>query len=713
MLPTLALVWLLLTGNALAQPAGRLVRVALPISDSGTSETQIKRAIGRAIAELPKGAERPVLVLEFVPGKSEFGLGTDFGRALELARHLSSRELAQVKTVAFIPRAIKGHGVLVAMACEEIVMAPDAEMGEAALDEPSPDTVDPAVLAGYKQIADRRRTIPASVAIGFIDRDAEVLKVETAVSSQFVLRSELAALQEQQPVVSEVVIKRAGELGKFTGREGRELGFVKFLAADRRALAAALGIPQTVLEDDPAAGGEWQPIVVPLKGPIRGAQVTRVERMIDDRIRDNGVNFICVLIDSPGGSPEDSMRLASVLAELDPSTVRTVAFVPREARGDAALVALACDQLVMGENAVLGGGGAANLDDEQDIALVRETIREHLSPKKGRYWSLAAALIDPEMKVYRYTRKADGRVEYFAPEEVTELADADDWQQGDELTRPNMALKLRGKQAAEMGLARHLADDFQAFKQLYGLESDPDLVEPGWADYLIDRLASPSVGWLFLLVGLAALYAEVQSPGIGLGGFVATVAFTLFFWNRFFEGTAGWLEVMLFVAGLCSVLVEIFVLPGTVIFGLGGGLLILSSLILASQTFVFPHNEYQWSQLQNSMVSLLLVCVGLGVAVAVIRRYLPHAPWASGMLLDPPSGEELEQMSVRESIVDFRHLVGQQGTTTTPLVPSGKARFDGKAVDVIADGEMIERGQPVEVTSVQGNRVMVKSVRSS
>jgi membrane-bound ClpP family serine protease len=34
-------------------------------------------------------------------------------------------------------------------------------------------------------------------------------------------------------------------------------------------------------------------------------------------------------------------------------------------------------------------------------------------------------------------------------------------------------------------------------------------------------------------------------------------------------------------------------------------------------------------------------------------------------------------------------------------------------VDVIADGEMIERGQPVEVTSVQGNRVMVKSVRSS
>src|SRR5690606_29522877 len=125
---------------------------------------------------------------------------------------------------------------------------------------------------------------------------------------------------------------------------------------------------------------------------------------------------------------------------------------------------------------------------------------------------------------------------------------------------------------------------------------------------------------LLLFVGLAALYAEIQAPGIGLGGFIAGVCFLLFFWNRFFEGTAGWLEVFLFIGGICCVLIEIFILPGVAVFGLGGGLLILSSLILASQTFVLPHNEYQWDQLQNSLVSLLGVFIGLGIAVALMQR---------------------------------------------------------------------------------------------
>ena len=43
--------------------------------------------------------------------------------------------MAGVKTVAYIPQTIKGHGVLVALACEEIVMNPEAELGEAGVDE--------------------------------------------------------------------------------------------------------------------------------------------------------------------------------------------------------------------------------------------------------------------------------------------------------------------------------------------------------------------------------------------------------------------------------------------------------------------------------------------------------------------------------------------------------------------------------------------------
>lgn len=688
-------------------PAGRLIRIALPLGEN--SDAEIKRAIQRAVSELPKGADRPVLVLEFLPEKGKFGEGTDFGRALELAKYLSSRDLAAVKTVAYVPRSIKGHGVLAVMACEEIVMAADAELGEAGIDERAEEGADPTVLAGYKQIADRRRTIPPQVALGMIDKDVEVLKVETEVSPEYVLRSELPELKKEHTIQSETVLKGAGELGKFSGRQGRELGFVKYLAADRDTLAKALSLPREALEDDPSSGGEWSSLLVRIRGPVSGAMVSQIERKIEDSIRSGEDNFICILIDSPGGSPEDSMSLASTLADLDRAKVRTVAFIPREARSDAAIIALACDQIVMGEKAVIGGSGAADLDERAEIDVAKDFLRESLAPGKARGWSLGAAMIDPEVKVFRYTREGDGRVEYYSPEEVESLPDAKEWSKGDELTGGRGPLKLRGDRAQEIGLARHLASDLGAFKRIYGLEQDPKLIEPGWADYLIDRLASPGVGWLLLLVGIAALYAEIQAPGIGLGGFISGVCFLLFFWNRFLEGTAGWLEVVLFVGGVCCVLIEIFVLPGVMIFGLGGGLMVLASLILASQTFVLPHNDYQWDQLQGSLLSLMAVFAGVVAAIALMRRYLPHTPWVSSMLLEPPSGAELQSIAERESLVDFRHLLGKEGVATTPLIPSGKARVEGQLVDVTADGEVIERGQNVVVTAVQGNRVVVKS----
>ena len=59
-------------------------------------------------------------------------------------------------------------------------------------------------------------------------------------------------------------------------------------------------------------------------------------------------------------------------------------------------------------------------------------------------------------------------------------------------------------------------------------------------------------------------------PDVGprsVGGLIALLCFALFFWSRFLGGTAGWLEVVLFVSGMTFLLAEIFVIPGTGIAG--------------------------------------------------------------------------------------------------------------------------------------------------
>ncbi len=684
----------------------RLIRIPLPIT--GSADTQVKRAVRKSLAEMPRGKQRGVLVFEFASSENQSGRGSDFGRALELAQFLSSREASAAKTVAYIPGRLKGHAVLVAMACEEIIMAPEATIGEAGIDQPPEEPVDATQRSGYQDIADRRRTIPGEVALGMLDKDVEVLKVETEVSPEFVLARNLDELKKKHTITSQEVIKHPSELANFTGRKARELGFVKYLAADRQALARALSLPPGALEDDPSLVGDWHPVRVALKGPITPQSTARVQRAMNDLIRDDGANFICLSIDSPGGSLQDSINLANFLADLDSTKVRTVAYVPAEARSDAALVAMACDQLVMHPKAVLGGSGAVEFSPDE-IQLASETVRENIAPRKKRSWSLIAALIDPHLEVVRYTHRGDASVDYFSDAELKSQADPQSWTRDDQVTRPGTPLLVRGEPAHELGLAQHVVNDFTAFKQLYGLEDELVMAEPGWADYLIDALAAPAVAWLLLLIGGAALYAELQAPGIGIGGFVAGLCFLLYFWSRHLEGTAGWLEVLLFAAGVCCILLELFVLPGSTIFGLGGGALVIVALILASQTFVLPRNEYQMAQLQNSLLGLLGVGAGIVALAMIMHRYLPHTPLFSHMMLEPPSDAELEVISHREALVDFEHLLGRRGVATTQLTPSGKARFGNELIDVIADGEVISRGGAVVVVEVHGNRVVVRS----
>ena len=137
-------------------------------------------------------------------------------------------------------------------------------------------------------------------------------------------------------------------------------------------------------------------------------------------------------------------------------------------------------------------------------------------------------------------------------------------------------IRLTGQAAEPLGLVTHLVDSFGGLRDVYALAGDIPFAEPRWSDTLLDALASPSLAWLLLLIGGAGLYIELHTPGLGFGGFVAMVAFIIYFWSQYLHGTAGWLEVMLFAAGVFCIAAEIFVLPGFGVLGLGGGLLVIS-----------------------------------------------------------------------------------------------------------------------------------------
>lgn len=176
---------------------GHTIRVTLPIA--GQTVERVQQFVKRAVENAQADKQRLVLIFDFevLPDQAEYGRGSDFGAALSLAEFLTGEDLNDVHTVAYIPQTIKGHAVLVALACDEVIMAKDAKLGQAGADDRA---ITETRRANYKEIANRRKTIPAEVALWLLDPKQEVLVVETAVSREFVTPAELAALEKRQAI---------------------------------------------------------------------------------------------------------------------------------------------------------------------------------------------------------------------------------------------------------------------------------------------------------------------------------------------------------------------------------------------------------------------------------------------------------------------------------------------------------------------------------
>jgi membrane-bound serine protease (ClpP class) len=96
------------------------------------------------------------------------------------------------------------------------------------------------------------------------------------------------------------------------------------------------------------------------------------------------------------------------------------------------------------------------------------------------------------------------------------------------------------------------------------------------------------------------------------------------------------------------------------------------------------------------------VLIGLGF------KLLPRSPLAKKLIAGGFSFEDGKGTDPRDV-----SLAGEEGITESVLRPSGVARIQGRRVDVVSRGEMIQEGQRVRVIDLAGNRVVVARVDST
>ncbi|MDR0337611.1 MAG: hypothetical protein LBI18_11030 [Planctomycetaceae bacterium] len=699
-----------ITGQASHAVARSLERTVLEIQKSRRTKTE--SVDEQSVTNNTEPTTIPTIILRFKvdSDQEEFGRGSSFGACYELADLLVSEKFHGIRTVAYFPQSVQGHVLLVALACRERIAAESAEIGEAGIDETN---ISETQRQAYHEISKHQHAFPPAVIDKLLDTKMELLQVETEKGMRLVSPLEIEEIRRTETFVAEPsTLIASGAPGLFTADTARKFGLINLIANDRVALARGLGFRPDAIKNAPIPSEQGHAVRIDLVGLMNNDRVGSAIRSIQKALeptpvtinqRKTGtvkVDFLCLYIDSPGGNIEASLNMASYLARnIDSAKVRTVAYIPYQARSDAAIIALACDEIVLGTNAILGGDGAVVFSESQ-IADARQTIREFLSQETIRSWSLPVGFVDPNIEVFKATRS--GRLtDYFCDEELKQLPDAELWKKEEIVKEKGKLLQIiEGK--GEQYFVDRSAKDFAELKFLYGLEDELLLVEPTWADQLVQSLSSPGMSMIILMIVFLAVSIETQTPGIGIGSFIAAVGIVLFFWLHFLGGTAGWLEVSLFLAGVVCILLEIFVLPGVGIFGIGGAIAIIVSLVLASQTFIIPQNSYQFNQLRNSLLILAISGTGILILSYILIRTVHNA--------NKPKDTALIQET--EKLVHYEQLLGQTGVTITPLVPAGKAIIGGKPINIVSDGELIEKGETVQVVEVIGYKVVVRKTET-
>lgn len=412
--------------------------------------------------------------------------------------------------------------------------------------------------------------------------------------------------------------------------------------------------------------------VVPIEGTIDLGLAPFLSRTILEA-KDAGAAAVLLDINTFGGRVDAAVAMRDTLLN---SPVRTIAFVNQRAISAGALIALACDTLVMSEGGTIGaaapviaGAGEAKPADEKSVSYLRKEFRATAEVRK-RPPELAEAMVDADVEVPNVVAK--GKLLTLTTSEAIKLKVAN-W------TASSIEEALK-------------ADGFSGAEVRYAKET--------WAESFVRFLTNPIVSSLLMSLGLLGLLVEIRTPGFAVPGTIGLLALGLFFWGHWIVRLAGWEELLLVLIGVLLIAIEVFVLPGTTLAGVAGGAALVAglgmTLVGAGATPRVIVNA-----LGQTAGALLVAMAG---AFALLRL-LPSLPIGRRLVLATGMDAGLGYVSAPDS---DRRWLNRAGTTVSPLRPAGIAQIDGTRVDVVSDGVFIEAGIAIEVTRVDGNRIVVR-----
>lgn len=395
-----------------------------------------------------------------------------------------------------------------------------------------------------------------------------------------------------------------------------------------------------------APAGAADAVIVHVRGTI-DAQTARLVERAARSARASGRDALVLDVDSAGGPPDAAL---AATAAVEDAGIPTTAYVSGRAAGDATLLVLAADRIVMAPNATLGPA------EPQAGAAAAERAAFESIADRSRDGAVVAAFADPAVALPHL--KIAGRPLVLDAAGAVRAGIAVG-------VVPSLATLVAGAPVATVAAYTPLETATR------------------WA-------TSPLGSGLLLAVGLLGILLELRTLA-GVGAAVGAAAFAVFIETHVAAGYASPILIWVALAGLAGIVMELHVVPGHGLPGLVGTVALAVAVVLA----------FGPSSVLVAVEAIALAIVLAGLAFAPSVKAFPCNAFALRLGFADMQGAAYVAGSNR------RALLGRTGEATTSLRPAGTAIFDGEPVDVLTEGSFVAAGSRVAVVRVEGPRVFV------
>ncbi len=409
---------------------------------------------------------------------------------------------------------------------------------------------------------------------------------------------------------------------------------------------------------------------------------------------------LIIKLDTPGGLLTTTRKIVKDI--MEDKVVVIVYVSPKGARAASAgtFITLASHIAVMSPATNIGAARPVVMGEGTSFRRRADEEIEDLSNKENDKKNIGIAEEEEEEEEEEYEPRN------IMSEKI--MADTIAWIRGIAETRGRNAewavdavrksVSIGEKEALELGVIDLIASDIrELLEKIDGMKinigerikilhtKDAEIVNLDMTlrQRILNAVTHPNIAYMLIFLGFYGLLHEITRPGFGISGIAGLICLTLAFYALHVL-PVNFAGLGLIILALILFVAEMF----TPTFGLltMGGII---SMVIGSLMFI--DSPYQFMQVS------LKVILPIVIATSFITLLL------IGSVL---------RTRKNKILVGCEGLIGERGEVTLDIAPRGKIFVHGEIWNAVSIGEAkITKGEEVEVTRVEGLKVIVKKVQ--